>query len=101
LPCINYERPDISCAEFTQLVRLYPKLHSFHRNTVLERQMAFPQSQRLVYNNILVWEVQILEFFVLNKWTNVEKFGRILIFTCCGIINEMNKSDNEFHSFHA
>jgi hypothetical protein len=32
LPRINYERPDISCAGFTKLVRLYPKLCSFQRN---------------------------------------------------------------------
>jgi hypothetical protein len=101
LTCINYERPNISCAGFTELVRLYPILSSFQRNILFERQTAVPQSQRLIYNNIPVWKVQITEFIVqvLNNWINSEKFGRTLIFIYCGIINEIKKLDNELQSF--
>jgi hypothetical protein len=95
LPCINYERTNISCSGFTQLVRLYPKLCSIQRNSAWKT--AFPQGQRLIYNNILVWEVQILEFFVqvLNNWINFEKYGKKIILICFGTINEMKKSNNE------
>jgi hypothetical protein len=101
LPYVNYERPDISCAGFTQLIRSYPKLHGFQRYILLEREMEFQHSQRLVYNSVLVLEVQILKFLiqVLNSWIHFEKLYRTLIFTCCGIIDEVKKLISELQFF--
>jgi hypothetical protein len=33
----------------------YPKLCSFYRNILLERQMAFPQTEPHFYSSIFVW----------------------------------------------
>jgi hypothetical protein len=86
---------------FMQLVRFYPKFGSFQRYIVFERQTVFPHNQRLIRNSVLVWEVQILQFFVkvLNSWINIETFDRTLILTWCGIISEMKISDSELSSF--
>jgi hypothetical protein len=97
LPWINYQRPDISCPGFTELIRLYPKLGSFQRKILFGRHSTFPQSERFVYDSILVWKAQVLELIVqmLNSWINFEKFGRTLILIYCGIVNVLKESDSE------
>jgi hypothetical protein len=64
LSCNSGKRLDVSCAEFTKLVRLYDKLGgSFLRYILLERQHFHSQPSSV------------------KELGNFEKFGRSLIFT--------------------
>jgi hypothetical protein len=81
LPRINYERPGISCAGFTKLVRLYPKLCSFQRNTVLERQPFH----------------RVKESSITISW-----FGRYKFWNFCSSVEQVDKfwkvwQENDIH----
>jgi hypothetical protein len=73
------------------------KFGSLEEYVLNERQMTFPQSQGLIYHNVLVPKIQILELLikVLNGWINSEKSGRSMKFILCVVtlIRKMHKSD--------